>query len=145
MGINIQIDWSWFYTFLLVTLNLALAVFPRLRRDWEPLLVWGVSLVAAIVFFASVLLHELAHSLITKAQGMEVPSITLFLFGGVSNIQRAPPSPIAEFLISVVGPITSVVLGAGVLWRTRGEASYSSGRSPPCYSGWGRSTSSSAC
>ncbi len=111
LGINIQIDWSWIFIFLLVTLNLALAVFPRLHPDWGPLLVWGVSLVAAIVFFASVLLHELAHSLIAKAQGMEVRSITLFLFGGVSNIQRDPPSPRAEFLIAVVGPITSVVLG----------------------------------
>lgn len=111
-GISIQIDWSWIFIFLLVTLNLALGAFPRLHPDWGPLLVWGVSLVAAILFFVSVLLHELAHSLVAKAQGMDVRNITLFLFGGVSNIQREPPSPKAEFLIAVVGPITSVVLGS---------------------------------
>ncbi len=110
-GITIQIDWSWIFIFLLVTLNLALGAFPRLHPDWGPLLIWGVSLVAAILFFVSVLLHELAHSLVAKAQGMDVRNITLFLFGGVSNIQREPPSPKAEFLIAVVGPITSVVLG----------------------------------
>jgi Zn-dependent protease/CBS domain-containing protein len=60
----------------------------------------------------SVLAHELAHSVMARAQGVPVRSITLFLFGGVSNIQRHPPSPQAEFLITIVGPITSFVLGA---------------------------------
>jgi Zn-dependent protease/CBS domain-containing protein len=109
-GINIRIDWSWLFIFVLVTWNLAF-VFGQSHPDWGIVLNWGTALVAAIVFFISILAHELAHSLVARAQGVPVRNITLFLFGGVSNIQRHPPSPGAEFLITIVGPITSIVLG----------------------------------
>ena len=95
-GINIRIDWSWFLILLLITWNLN-STFGSLRSDWGSGLRWGVAITAALLFFISVLLHELAHALIARARGMEVRSITLFLFGGVSNIQREPPSPVAEF------------------------------------------------
>jgi Zn-dependent protease/predicted transcriptional regulator len=109
-GININIDWSWIFIFFLVTWNLA-SVFGGAHPDWGVVSRWGVALVASLLFFLSVLAHELAHSLMARGQGMSVRSITLFLFGGVSNIQRHPPSPTAEFLIAIVGPITSIVLG----------------------------------
>jgi Zn-dependent protease/CBS domain-containing protein len=109
-GIQIKIDWSWLLIFILITWNLAI-LFGRFHPDWGPGLRWGTALVASILFFVSVLAHEFAHSLMAKAQGVNVRNITLFLFGGVSNIQRHPPSPRAEFLITIVGPITSLVLG----------------------------------
>lgn len=109
-GINIRLDWSWLLIFLLISWNLA-TVFGQMHPDWTLALQGGVAVVAALLFFASVLAHELAHSLMARAQGVPVRSITLFLFGGVSNIQQEPPSPRAEFLITIVGPITSVVLG----------------------------------
>ena len=109
-GFDINVDWSWLFVLFLVTWNLA-SLFGRLHPGWEDVLRWGTALAAALLFFASVLAHEMAHSLMAKAQGMSVRDITLFLFGGVSNIQRHPPTPIAEFLIAVVGPITSFVLG----------------------------------
>jgi Zn-dependent protease len=109
-GIAIHIDWSWLLIVLLITWNLSTA-FGQLHPEWGIGLRWGVALSAALLFFASVLAHELAHSLTARAQGMPVHSITLFMFGGVSNIQRHPPSPSAEFVMSIVGPLTSIALG----------------------------------
>ncbi|MGE5140000.1 MAG: site-2 protease family protein [Rudaea sp.] len=110
-GINIYVDWSWIFIFLLVTGNLGLGVFPQLHPDWGPLLVWGTAVLASLLFFGSVLAHELAHSVVAKSHGIPVRNITLFLFGGVSNIQREPPSPGTEFFMAIVGPLTSIILG----------------------------------
>lgn len=110
-GISVYIDWSWLFIFLLVTWQLAIVVFPALHPTWSPLLAWGTAVAAAILFFASVLAHELAHSVVAKARGLPVSRITLFLFGGVSNIEREPSSPSTEFLMAIVGPLTSLVLG----------------------------------
>lgn len=109
-GIDIRIDWSWLFIFLLVTWNLS-TTFQQQHSDWSAAAQWGLGLAASLLFFASVLVHELAHSLVARARGTEVSSITLFLFGGVSNIQRHPDSPASEFLITIVGPLTSFVLG----------------------------------
>lgn len=109
-GIDIRVDWSWLLVFVLVTWNLS-ALFARTHPDWDSWLATGIALIASILFFASVLVHELAHSLVAKARGLPVRNIKLFLFGGVSNIEREPPSPGAEFLVALVGPLTSIVLG----------------------------------
>ncbi|HUW24115.1 MAG TPA: site-2 protease family protein [Patescibacteria group bacterium] len=110
-GIEVDIDASWFLIFLLVTFNLALGVFPALHPGWGAILNWGIGLLASLLFFGSVLAHELAHSLVARRRGLPVDKITLFLFGGVSNIEEEPPSPGTEFLIAFVGPLTSIILG----------------------------------
>lgn len=110
-GITIYIDPSWLLIFALVTWNLAAGVFPTTHPDWGLPLTLLVSIVAALLFFASVLAHELAHSVVAKARGIPVRNITLFLFGGVSNIQREPSSPRIEFFMAIVGPLTSIALG----------------------------------
>ena len=109
-GINIGVDWSWLLIFVLITWNLSV-VFASAHPGWGSWLATGLALIAAILFFISVLVHELAHSLVAKARGMRVREIKLFLFGGVSNIEREPPSPGAEFVMALVGPLTSIALG----------------------------------
>ncbi|MFO8037496.1 MAG: site-2 protease family protein [Anaerolineales bacterium] len=109
-GIKIKINWSWLFIFILITWNLTSA-FGNIHADWNLGTRLTVSLLAAISFFVSVLAHELAHSLMARARGVPVSGITLFLFGGVSSIQRHPDSPLSEFLITIVGPLTSILLG----------------------------------
>jgi Zn-dependent protease/CBS domain-containing protein len=115
-GINIYLDWSWIFIFLLITWSLAVGVFPAWHPDWSPGLSFAVAIVASLLFFASILIHELSHSLVAKARGLPVRKITLFIFGGASNIEREPPTPATEFLMAVVGPLTSIVLGVILLW-----------------------------
>lgn len=109
-GIAIQIDPSWFLIFLLVTWNLS-GSFLRTHPGWGVGANLALAVAGALLFFGSVLVHELAHSVVAIAQGIPVKNITLFLFGGVANIQREPPSPRAEFLITIVGPLASFLLG----------------------------------
>jgi len=120
-GIEIRIDWSWILIFLLVTWDLAVEL-PSFNKTWSTGFTWLLAVIGAALFFSSVLVHELAHSLVSKAKGLEVSNITLFLFGGVSNIQREPPSARDEFQITIVGPLTSIALG--VLFSLIANASY---------------------
>ena len=114
-GIGIFVDWSWLFIFALVTWSLG-ADFLFLHPSWGWGVTWGLAVAGALLFFASVLLHELAHSLVAQARGLPVRDITLFIFGGVSNIQQEPPTPQIEFLMAVVGPLTSLALGALLTW-----------------------------
>jgi Zn-dependent protease/CBS domain-containing protein len=113
-GIEIRIDWSWLFIFVLLTWNL-FVVFSGWHPHWPQFEQLSVALVASLIFFGCILLHELAHSFVARRKGLQVRSITLFLFGGVSNIEHEPPSAKAEFLIAIAGPITSILLGVGFL------------------------------
>jgi Zn-dependent protease/CBS domain-containing protein len=114
-GIEIDINLSWLIILVLLTVSLAVAWFPYTVHGLSILTYWVLGLIAAILLFASVLGHELAHSLVAKSRGLPVKSITLFIFGGVSNIEHEPQSPSVEFWMAIVGPITSLVIG-GVSW-----------------------------
>jgi Zn-dependent protease len=113
-GIDIRVDWSWVFIFVLLTWNLS-SVFSGWHPGWPPYESIGIALTASVLFFGCILLHELAHSVVAMRFGLRVRSITLFLFGGVSNIEREPPSPRAEFFTAIAGPITSIALGIGFL------------------------------
>lgn len=110
-GISIEVNVSWLIILALLTSSLALSVFPRIAAGYSVMTYWTLGLVAALALFASVLIHELAHSLVAKARGMPVKSITLFIFGGVSDIEREPQSPGVEFQMAIVGPLASAIIG----------------------------------
>jgi Zn-dependent protease/CBS domain-containing protein len=109
-GIDILIDWSWGLIFLLMSWNLT-AVFLRWHPTWPLGASFVLAVVAAAIFFASVLAHELAHALVAGSFGVRVREIRLFLFGGVASLDREPPSAMAEFWTAIVGPIVSFSLG----------------------------------
>lgn len=111
-GIDIRIHWSWFAIFTLLTWWLAEGFFDEVYDDWTRGEAWAASIVTTILFFTSVLLHELSHSIVARRLGLPVQNITLFIFGGVSALGSEPTSAKQEFQVAIVGPLTSFVLGA---------------------------------
>jgi len=104
------LDPSWFLIFALVTWTLAVSYYPDEFNNWPVAQYWVVAAVTAILFFGSVLLHELGHSVIALRYKIPVRSITLFIFGGVAQIGAEPPSATAEFWIAIAGPVVSFAL-----------------------------------
>jgi Zn-dependent protease len=110
LGIDIYINYTWLIIFALVAWSLAAGYFPAALPGRSSLLYWGLGLAAAVLLFASVLVHELTHSVVAKSLGLHISGITLFLFGGVSNLTDAPPDPGSELKIAVSGPLSSLAL-----------------------------------
>ena len=117
-GIPIRIHASWLVVYALITWTLAVGYFPRVLPEVSTLGAWLSGLVAALLLFVSVLLHELSHSFVARAQGLEVRGITLHVFGGVSQLEGEPRNPRTELLVAGVGPLASFAI-AGVLWAVR--------------------------
>jgi Zn-dependent protease/CBS domain-containing protein len=114
-GIPIGVHYTWAIAVVMITWSLAAGYFPSTYPGWSRPTYWIVGVAAALLLFISVLLHELCHSVVAQARGLAVKSITLFIFGGVSNIARESDDPQDEFLIAVVGPLSSLAL-AGLFW-----------------------------
>lgn len=114
-GFEVRLDLSWFVVFLLVLWTFAQTVFPQRLPGLSSLEYISMASVGALLFFASVLLHELAHSAVARARGIPVEGITLFIFGGMARIRSEATNPKDEFLITVVGPLSSAVIGLSLL------------------------------
>lgn len=121
-GIDIDIHFSWLLIVALLSWTLADGVFPDRYQGWSTAAYWAVGVVAAVLLFVTVLIHELAHALVAIRSGVPVPRITLFIFGGVSHLAQQPETARAEFAIAAVGPATSLVIAAiaGALAITAG-------------------------
>jgi Zn-dependent protease/CBS domain-containing protein len=114
-GIDIGIHYSWILIFVLLSWSLAQGFFPGLYPGWDTRTYWITGVAAALLLFGSVLIHELAHSFVAKARGIPVTSITLFILGGVSNLEEEPAKPRVELAMAIVGPLASLAL-AGIFW-----------------------------
>ncbi|HEX2432447.1 MAG TPA: site-2 protease family protein [Gaiellaceae bacterium] len=110
-GIRISVNWSWLIVFALIVWSLAAAVFPSQNPGLSTGEYVALAIVAAFLFFASLLLHELGHALQARREGVEIEGINLWLFGGVAQFKDAFPSAGAEFRIAIAGPLVSLVLG----------------------------------
>src|SRR5207248_6267280 len=110
-GIPIRIHFTWVFVLGLVSWSLAESAFPDAYPGWSHAVYWVTGIIAALLLFVSVLVHELSHSFVARARGIFVASITLFIFGGVSQISEEARTPGSEFSIAVVGPVTSIVIG----------------------------------
>ena len=112
LGIPIRVHPSWFLVFFFVTWSLATGYLPEALPGLSDSRYWGMGAIAAVLLFVSVLLHELGHSYVAQRYRIPIGQITLFLFGGVAQMRAEPPSPKAEFLIAIAGPLVSFALGA---------------------------------
>ncbi|MFO7287253.1 MAG: site-2 protease family protein [Gammaproteobacteria bacterium] len=110
-GIEVFLDWSLAIIFFLVTFSLAVAAFPTWHPEWGAGTRWLTAAAAAILFLGSVLTHEFSHALVGRRFGIEVPSITLFVFGGMAQMRDEPHAWRPELWMALAGPATSLVLG----------------------------------
>lgn len=111
-GIEIGVHYSWFIIFFLITLSLTTR-FASAHPHWTLAEHYTVGIGTSLLFFASILLHELAHSFVALARGIPVRAITLFVFGGVAQMGREPDRPMTEFQIAIAGPLASALLAGG--------------------------------
>jgi Zn-dependent protease/uncharacterized membrane protein HdeD (DUF308 family) len=111
-GVEIRLDWSLLVIFALISVNLGGGLFPSQHPDWNPALSWTTALLAALLFFASVLAHELGHAVVARRHGVPIEGITLFFFGGVARMGEEPKTPRAELAMAIVGPLISLAIGA---------------------------------
>jgi hypothetical protein len=110
-GIPIRVHFSWLLVFGLVTWSLAAGYFPHDYPGWAARSYWAVGATTALIFFVSILVHELGHSWVALRNGIPIRGITLFVFGGVAQIAREPGTPGVELRVAIAGPLTSFVLG----------------------------------
>jgi Zn-dependent protease/CBS domain-containing protein len=111
LGFEVRIDASWIVIAVLVTWSLAKGAFPYWYPHLDPGTYWLMGAVGALGLFASIIAHEFCHSLVARKFGMPMKGITLFIFGGVAEMGDEPPTARAEFMMAIVGPVSSLVIG----------------------------------
>lgn len=117
-GVELGLHYSWLVIALLITFSLA-AQFHAVNADWGETVVWATAILTGLLFFACLFAHELSHAMVAKARGLPIHKITLFLLGGVAQMEEEAADPKTEFWMAIVGPITSAVLGLVLLLFAR--------------------------
>jgi len=118
LGIPVRIHYTLWLVFLLIAWSLAYGYMPRQYPGLDAVTYWAIGITSAFLLFVSVLVHELAHSYVAKKNGLPIARITLFFFGGVSEMREEPKDPRLEVRMAAAGPLTSFLIAAvsAVLW-----------------------------
>lgn len=109
-GVEIGLHYSWLIIALLIAFSLV-GHFGAAYPNWGRGVIWGMATITALLFFAAIVAHELSHALVARRRGLPVNSITLFVLGGVAQLEKEPEDAKTEFLVSIIGPIVSAVIG----------------------------------
>ncbi|MFL6653376.1 MAG: M50 family metallopeptidase, partial [Sulfurifustis sp.] len=109
-GFEVNLDLSWLLLGVLVTWSLALGLFPTVLPGFAPAAYWSMGVVGAVGLLFSIVFHELSHALVARRYGLPIRRITLFVFGGVAEMEQEPRDAKTEFLMAVAGPVASFVL-----------------------------------
>jgi Zn-dependent protease/predicted transcriptional regulator len=109
-GIEVGLHYSWFIIALLITMSLG-SQFQASHAEWGSTVIWSLSTLTALLFFVTLLAHELSHALVARTRGLTTKAITLFALGGVAQIEKEPEDAKTEFLVGIVGPFSSAVIG----------------------------------
>lgn len=115
LGFEIRVDFSWFIIFFLILWSFSAGVFPGQAPGLERPVYLIMGVAGALLFFGSLLVHELSHSLVARAKGIPVDGITLFIFGGMAHTRSEAETPGDEFAIAGIGPVTSIAIGIALL------------------------------
>ncbi|PKN29739.1 MAG: site-2 protease family protein [Deltaproteobacteria bacterium HGW-Deltaproteobacteria-21] len=115
MGFQVRIDLSWIFIAVLISWSLSTGFFPFYYQGLNTGTYWIMGVVGALGLFLSIIVHEFSHSLVARKYGMPMKGITLFIFGGMAEMGDEPPSSKAEFMMAVIGPISSIVI-AGIFY-----------------------------
>jgi Zn-dependent protease/CBS domain-containing protein len=112
LGFEVRIDLSWIVIAILIAWSLSTGLFPFHYKNLSSQTYWIMGIIAAVGLFLSIIVHEFSHSLVARKYGMDMQGITLFIFGGVAEMEDEPPSPKVELLMAGVGPLSSIVIAA---------------------------------
>jgi Zn-dependent protease/CBS domain-containing protein len=112
LGFEVRIDLSWIIIAILIAWSLSTGLFPFHYKNLSTQTYWIMGIVAAVGLFLSIIVHEFSHSLVARKYGMPMKGITLFIFGGVAEMEDEPPNPKVELLMAGVGPLSSIAIAA---------------------------------
>jgi len=111
LGFEVRVDASWLLIAFLITWSLAVGVFPNELPGLLTGTYWWMGIAGALGLFGSIVIHEFSHSIVARYYGVPMKGITLFIFGGVAEMEEEPPNPKTEFLMAIAGPLASVAIG----------------------------------
>jgi len=110
LGFEVRVDWSWIIIAILIAWSLSKGVFPSYYKNLSPQTYWWMGIIGAAGLFLSIIAHEFSHSLVARKYGLPMKGITLFIFGGVAEMEDEPPSAKVEFMMAIAGPLCSILI-----------------------------------